>query len=116
MILERLDKFVEFFQSMHLEGQNNFQKAAHWGIFPVKNLMSVSKCKTNVSKTTKVIEGWYGALKGSLGYVHPTVFKFVEFLRRKQSEAENKLIALGMRKTRRKQLTECNSSKTTRRK
>ena len=33
-------------------------------------------------------------IKGSLGYVHPTIFKFIDFLRREQSAAENKLISL----------------------
>ena len=45
-------------------------------------------------KTDNAVEGWHRAIKGSLGYVHPSIFKFVEFLRREQSAAENKLIAL----------------------
>ena len=45
-------------------------------------------------KTNNAVEGWHRAIKGSLGYVHPTIFKFVDFLRREQSAAENKMIAL----------------------
>ena len=44
-------------------------------------------------KTNNAVEGWHRAMKGSLGYVHPTIFKFIDFLRREQSAAENKLIS-----------------------
>ena len=45
-------------------------------------------------KTNNAVEGWHRGIKWSLGYVHPTIFKFIDFLRREQSAAENKLIGL----------------------
>ena len=45
-------------------------------------------------KTNNAFEGWHRAIKGSLGYVYPTIFKFIDFLRREQSVAKNKLINL----------------------
>ena len=45
-------------------------------------------------KTNNAVEGWHRAIKGRLGYVHPTICKSIDFLRREQSAAENKLISL----------------------
>ena len=45
-------------------------------------------------KTNNAVEVWHSATKGSLGYVHPTIFKFTDFLRREQSPAVNKLLSL----------------------
>ena len=44
-------------------------------------------------KINNAVEGWHRAIKGSLGYVHRTIFKFIDFLRQEQSAAENKLIS-----------------------
>ena len=46
------------------------------------------------SNFPNAVEGWHRAIKGRLGYVHPKIFKFIDFLRREQSAAENKLISL----------------------
>ena len=45
-------------------------------------------------KTNNAVEGWHRAIKASLGYVHSTIFKFIDFLRREQSATENKLNSL----------------------
>ena len=36
-------------------------------------------------KTTNSIEGWHRAFSGSLGAVHPNIWKFIEFLRSEQA-------------------------------
>ena len=41
-----------------------------------------------------VWQGWHRAIERSLGYVHRTIFKFIDFLRREQSAAEKKLNSL----------------------
>ena len=41
--------------------------------------------------TNIAVEVWHRAIKGSLGYVHPTLFRFIDFLQQEQSAAENKL-------------------------
>ena len=46
-------------------------------------------------KHNNAVEGWHHPIKGSLGYVRPTIFKFTDFLRLEQSAAaENRLICL----------------------
>ena len=54
----------------------------------------LGKRQGNAPKTNNSVEGWHRAIKGSLGYVHPAILKFIDFLRREQSAAENKLISL----------------------
>ena len=44
--------------------------------------------------TNNAVEAWHRAKKRSLGYVHPTIFKIIDFLRQEQGAAENKLIRL----------------------
>ena len=55
------------------------------------NSKTPKKC---AKKTNNAVEGWHRDIKGNLGYAHPTIFKFIDFLRREQSAAEKKLISL----------------------
>ena len=44
-------------------------------------------------KITNTAEGWHRVLKRSVGHVQPTIFKFIDILRREQSAANNKRIS-----------------------
>ena len=91
---KKLDKFAEHFECTWL-GLKSLRGRRTGGSFLLTSLCQYANAEVR-QKTNNAMEEWHRAIKGSLGYIHSTIFKF-EFLRREQSAAENKLIALQVR-------------------
>ena len=94
---EKITEFVKYFEATSL-GERNLPGRRTGASFLPQIWCQFENAKEMRQKTNNAVEGWLRAIKGSLGYVHPTIFKFTDFLRREQSAAENKIISLQARK------------------
>ena len=90
---EKITEFVSYFEATWL-GEKNLRGRRTGASFLPQIWCQFENAKEMRQTTTNAVEGWHRAIKGSLGYVHPTIFKFIDFLRREQSATENKLISL----------------------
>ena len=90
---EKITEFVSYFEATWLREKNLRGRRTGASLLP-QIWCQFENAKEMRQKTNNAVEGWHRAIKGSLGYVHPTIFKFIDFLRREQSAAENKLISL----------------------
>ena len=86
---EKIAECCELFWS-YVVGREKFAREAYGGLLLALILVPTWKRQ----KTKNAVEGWHRAIKVSLGYVHLTIFKFIDFLRWKESAAENKLFSL----------------------
>ena len=84
---------MSYFEATWL-GEKNLRGRRTGASFLPQIWCQFENAKNMRQKTNNAVEGRHRAIKGSLGYVHPTIFKFIDFLRREQSAAENKIIRL----------------------
>ena len=87
---EKITEFVSYFEATWL-GEKNLRGRQTGASFLPQIWCQFENAKEMRQKPKNAVEGWHRAIKGSLGYVHPTIFKGIDFLRREQSAAENKL-------------------------
>ena len=90
---EKAAEFVNYFEATWL-GDKSLRGRRTGASFLPQIWCQFENAKEVRQKTNNAVEGWHRAIKGSLGYVHPTIFKLIDFLRREKSAAENKLISL----------------------
>ena len=90
---EKIAEFVSYFEATWL-GEKNLRGRQTGASFLPQIWCQFENAKEMRQKTINAVEVWHRAIKGSLGYVHPTIFKFIDFLRREQSATENKLVCL----------------------
>ena len=87
-IPEDLDDLVAYFEDtyigrpFHRRRRDPPFKPELWNIY--------DRIVRNLPKTNNAVEGWHRAFQTSLGYNHPTIYKFVEFLRLEQDHTEKK--------------------------
>ena len=89
----KIAEFVRYFEATWL-----WEKKLRWR-WTVTSFLPQISCQFGNPKemrqeTNNAIEGLHRAVKGSLGYVQPTIFKCFDFLRPKQSATENKLVSV----------------------
>ena len=89
---EKITEFVSYFEATWL-GEKSLRERRTGASFLPQIWCQYENAKEMRQKTNNAVEGWHRAIKGSLGYVHRTIFKFLDFLRQEQSAAENKLIS-----------------------
>ena len=89
---EKITEFVSYFEATWL-GEKSLRGRRTGASFLPQIWCQYENAKEMRQKTNNAVEGWHRAIKGSLGYVHRTIFKFLDFLRQEQSAAENKLIS-----------------------
>ena len=87
---EKNSEFVSYFEATWL-GEKNSRGRQSGASFLLQIWCQFENAKEMRQKPKIAVEGWHRAIKGSLGYVHPTIFKCIDFLRREQSAAEIKL-------------------------
>ena len=89
-----LDDLFNYFEDSYIgrpyrrRRKDPFFRIELWNIY--------DRIERNLPKTNNAVEGWHRAFQTSLGHNHPTVYKFVEFLRLEQDHTEKKLTRLNV--------------------
>ena len=87
-IPEDLDDLVAYFEDTYIghpfrrRRKDPHFKPELWNIY--------DRIVRNLPKTNNAVEGWHRAFQTSLGHNHPTIYKFIEFLRMEQDHTEKK--------------------------
>ena len=79
--LQRIEEFVEYFESTWLVGSFPLQM---WNVHENQDY-----------RTNNHLEGWHKRLKNLVGKAHPNIYEFVEVIKKEQTATEILLVQLG---------------------
>ena len=90
---EIISEFVSYFEATFL-GEKSLRGRQTGASYLPQIWCQFQNAEERRQKTNDAVDGWHRAIKGTLGYVHPTIFRFIDILRREQRAVDNKLISL----------------------
>ena len=93
--------FLEYYENTCLGASGRLGRRTK-PLFDLQLWNQCEKALTGSQKTNNSVEGWHRAFQHGMGFSHPTLDKFLSFLRKEQNWAEVKIARRQARKQARK--------------